>query len=297
MRNRILKAPLAAVIGLLALLAIPAVAQAHTSTAKVACDGKVTIDFTSFASGSNTVHYEIGVNGSATAGSKTFGSSTQVIASTGTQLYNGDRVTVTTWWDASETADHHSQAKKTVLDTTIANCGDKPPPPPPVYDCDGNPLPPGSTPPTPEECNPPVTPPVTPPADTPPADTPPADTPPAGTPPADTPPAASGNVLPEQVVSGRARLRGPSGCVKQAFRARVSGRSISSVTFYVDGKRIKRVAGGSASARINPSRYGFGRHRVVALVRFTAESGTAARRLPLTFRRCAQGAVAPRFTG
>ena len=28
-----------------------------------------------------------------------------------------------------------------------------------------------------------------------------------------------------------------------------------------------------------------------------AESGTKARRLPLTFRRCAQGAVAPRFTG
>jgi hypothetical protein len=30
---------------------------------------------------------------------------------------------------------------------------------------------------------------------------------------------------------------------------------------------------------------------------FTAASGTAARNLPLTFRRCAQGAVAPRFTG
>ena len=46
-----------------------------------------------------------------------------------------------------------------------------------------------------------------------------------------------------------------------------------------------------------PDRYGFGRHRVVARVRFTAESGTRALRLPLTFRRCAQGTVAPRFTG
>src|SRR5829696_9064543 len=77
----------------------------------------------------------------------------------------------------------------------------------------------------------PATPPVTPPV-----------TPPAGTPPAGTPP-AGGAVLPEQVVSGRAALRGPSGCVKQAFRARVSGRSIASVTFFMDGRRLKQVSG------------------------------------------------------
>jgi hypothetical protein len=48
---------------------------------------------------------------------------------------------------------------------------------------------------------------------------------------------------------------------------------------------------------VNPKRYGFGRHKIVARVQFTPASGTAARKLPLTFRRCAQGAVAPRFTG
>jgi len=49
--------------------------------------------------------------------------------------------------------------------------------------------------------------------------------------------------------------------------------------------------------RITPDRHGFGRHRVVARVRFTAGSGTRALRLSLTFCRGAQGTVAPRFTG
>jgi hypothetical protein len=48
---------------------------------------------------------------------------------------------------------------------------------------------------------------------------------------------------------------------------------------------------------VRPGRYGFGRHKIVARVRFTEASGTKARTLPLTFRRCAQGTVGPRFTG
>ena len=108
-----------------------------------------------------------------------------------------------------------------------------------------------------------------------------------------------GGVLPETNASGIARLRGPSGCVKQAFKASVRGRSIASVTFFVDGKLAKKFTGTRSvySIKVNPRRYGFGRHRVVARVTFVAESGTQARRLPLTFRRCAQGTIAPRFTG
>jgi hypothetical protein len=132
-----------------------------------------------------------------------------------------------------------------------------------------------------------------PPPNTPP-NTPPSVTP-DSVPPGTTP---DGEVLPETILSGRAQLRGPSGCVKQAFKARVAGRSIASVTFYVDGRKVKKVGRGKAfTLTVNPARYGLGRHKVVALVRFTAASGTKARRLPLTFRRCAQGAVAPRFTG
>ncbi|HYI20184.1 MAG TPA: hypothetical protein VD836_15815 [Solirubrobacteraceae bacterium] len=134
----------------------------------------------------------------------------------------------------------------------------------------------------------PPVPPVTPPVENPPVTNPPVVTPPPG-----------GGQLPEEVVSGRARLRGPSGCVKQAFRARVSGREIRSVAFFVDGKLVKQINTRKSvyTVKIRPNQYGFGRHRVIARVRFTAESGTSARRLPLTFRRCGRGAVAPRFTG
>ncbi len=112
-------------------------------------------------------------------------------------------------------------------------------------------------------------------------------------------PAAGGGVLPDTIASGIARLRGPSGCVKQAFKASVRGRSIASVAFFVDGKPAKRFTGTRAvyTIKVNPRRYGFGRHRVVARVKFVAGSGTKARRLPLTFRRCARGTIAPRFTG
>ena len=79
----------------------------------------------------------------------------------------------------------------------------------------------------------------------------------------------------------------------------MSGRSIAAVAFFVDGKLVKRFNNQRAryAIKVKPGKYGFGRHRVVARVTFSTESGTAARRLPLTFRRCAQGAVEPRFTG
>ena len=115
---------------------------------------------------------------------------------------------------------------------------------------------------------------------------------PSGTPP-------SGGALPETTLSGIARLRGESGCVEQTFRARVTGRSIASVAFFLDGRLVKRFRGERArySVKVRPARLGFGRHKVIARVRFTAESGTSARALRMMFRRCAQGAVAPRFTG
>ena len=139
---------------------------------------------------------------------------------------------------------------------------------------------------------------VPPPGEEPPVDEPPVDTPPAGKPPVGGE-APDGEVLPVATRSGRARLLGPSGCLRQAFRARVSGREITSVTFTLDGRVLKRIKGKRAtySVRVQPNRYGFGRHKLVARVTFTNASGTKARKLPLTFRRCAQGPVAPRFTG
>jgi hypothetical protein len=112
-----------------------------------------------------------------------------------------------------------------------------------------------------------------------------------------TPPGAG--VLPETVASGLARLRGPSGCVKRTFPVRVIGRSIASVSFRLDGKLIKRFTSTRSTyvIKVKPRKYGFGRHRIIARVTFLTASGTKARRLPLTFRRCGRGTIAPRFTG
>jgi hypothetical protein len=115
-------------------------------------------------------------------------------------------------------------------------------------------------------------------------------------------PTALSAVLPETIVNGTARLRGPSGCVKGKFKATVRGSRISRVTFFVDGKRFKRLTaptgeGSRFTVRINPKGRGFGVHRVTARVEFVEASQTKTRTLRLSFQRCKKQVVKPRFTG
>ena len=102
-------------------------------------------------------------------------------------------------------------------------------------------------------------------------------------------------------VSGQARLRAPDECVDKSFRAAVTGRSISRVTYYLNGRVLKRVeaTAGRTSFPVTVSPRGLGRgpQRLVATVVFTPESATRPRTLPFTFHRCARAAQAPRFTG
>ena len=110
-------------------------------------------------------------------------------------------------------------------------------------------------------------------------------------------------VLPEpEIINGAARLRGPSGCVKGPFTATVRGSRIARVTFFVDGKRFKRITapngeGSRFTVKINPRGRGFGVHRVTARVEFAAASQTKSRTLRLSFQRCRKQVVKPRFTG
>jgi hypothetical protein len=127
---------------------------------------------------------------------------------------------------------------------------------------------------------------------------PPSDPP---TTPPTSQPNGGGAVLPEEVVSGAARMRGPSGCVSKRFNATVRGRQIARVTFFVDGRKVKRVNAKSGQRvfklGISPTKFGKGIHRVTAKVVFKQASGTKARTLRLSFQRCARQVVAPRFTG
>jgi hypothetical protein len=107
-------------------------------------------------------------------------------------------------------------------------------------------------------------------------------------------------VLPGDIVSGFARLRGPSGCVKQAFNATVRGRRIARVTFYVDGEQRKRIVAKRGQRvfrlKVRPGS-AVGVHRVTARVVFKAGSRTKPRTLRLSYRRCAPQVVTPQFTG
>jgi hypothetical protein len=113
-------------------------------------------------------------------------------------------------------------------------------------------------------------------------------------------PVPSGTPAPADTAGASARLRGPRRCVDNAFRARVSGRQISRVTFFVDAKRrrtINATAGQTVfSLRINPARQNLGVHRITAKVRFT-DSAAKSRTLRLVYQRCSKAAVSPRFTG
>lgn len=92
--------------------------------------------------------------------------------------------------------------------------------------------------------------------------------------------------------SGIARLglRGP--CVKNSFEARVTGRSISRVVFFLDGRRVRSVSEAPFATRIAPTKPG--RHQVRAQVTFLPDSRTKARTLQFAFERCAPKV---RFTG
>jgi Ice-binding-like/Bacterial Ig domain len=101
--------------------------------------------------------------------------------------------------------------------------------------------------------------------------------------------------------SATARLRGPQRCVEGAFTAKVTGRHIAQVTFFVDGvrRRIVRSRAGRSvfSLRVDSAGQSVAAHRVTARVRFTTASGARTRTLRLVYQRCSTAAVRPRFTG
>jgi hypothetical protein len=116
-----------------------------------------------------------------------------------------------------------------------------------------------------------------------------------------------GNAPPAQIIAteratpGSARLLGPSGCAAKAFTARVRGTKVKTVTFVLDGKMIKRFTktkkSGIYPVRINPQKMQIGVHRLVVSVTFQKGSGTKAKKLRLSFQRCARKLAVPRFTG
>jgi hypothetical protein len=136
-----------------------------------------------------------------------------------------------------------------------------------------------------------------------PASTPPAGAPGAGNNRPGAPGAGSTTGTPGTgaMTGASARLSGPRRCVRGPFRARVRGREITQVTFFVDAKRRRTVHATSGrrvfSLRVNPLGQNYGVHRITAKVRFTANSGAKTRTLRLVYQRCSTVPARPRFTG
>ncbi len=101
--------------------------------------------------------------------------------------------------------------------------------------------------------------------------------------------------------AGRATLTGPSGRVRKAFDVTVTGREIQSVTFYLDGRRIRTVRAKAGRKKfkvtINPRGQSRRVHRVTARIGFSKESGSATTVRRMTYRTTTAVTRAPRFTG
>jgi hypothetical protein len=97
------------------------------------------------------------------------------------------------------------------------------------------------------------------------------------------------------IIHGSAKLASKVGCVTGRFTASVRGTQVATITFYVDGHKVKTVKGSAGSLNVIASKYKIGVHRITAVVTFTASSYTAPRTLKSTFFRCAP--PKPAFTG
>lgn len=118
------------------------------------------------------------------------------------------------------------------------------------------------------------------------------------------PPAPVGDVIAVGTPDiASARIASRSGCQRRAFSVRVSGKSITSVEFRVDNRRVRTLTRPDKRGRyvykLDPRKFDPGSHRVTARVTFSPTTGTTARTLRSTFRRCAAVSrrVSPRFTG
>jgi curli biogenesis system outer membrane secretion channel CsgG len=101
------------------------------------------------------------------------------------------------------------------------------------------------------------------------------------------------------VVHGSANLRTSQCLVANRAKASVSGKAISSVAFYVDGKKVKTVSSPDSSGRfaftMSCSHLSVGTHRARAAVSF--QSGASPKTKTLMFQITRVSAVSPQFAG
>jgi len=100
-------------------------------------------------------------------------------------------------------------------------------------------------------------------------------------------------------------LKGPRGCVRSSFHASIRSAGVASVTFYLDGHKLKKLTahsahGGLLSIAIDPTKLRVGAHRLQAKITMIKAS-TAAKAVQasrsLTIVRCRSTVGTPHFAG
>jgi hypothetical protein len=255
------------VLALLALACSPAAALAHTGAATVSCTG-AEFSFVKFQAGSNTVNYEVTVDGT-TAAEGTYvldqAGGTQGHLSVPLAIYDTHQVKAFAWWGPAGTVDGHTRP------ATSPPLADK------LVHCAAAPLP--------------ITTPVVPVAPA------PAAAVPAAAAPTPTPTVV---VAGERVVSIPApRLHVQAACAATHARVTVAAAQMRTVRFSVAGRPARTVdvaAGRRSVTTLVPLRRG-GPAAQKVTTRITFRNGTRARTLVAVARRCSSAAVAPKFTG
>jgi hypothetical protein len=137
-----------------------------------------------------------------------------------------------------------------------------------------------------------------PPPGPPPPGSPPPGSPPPVTPPptAPAPPSGSTQAAGTNVARSSARIVAPHSCVSRRFTVVVRGGRVQSVTFFVNGRRVRTLTARARRFSVTLPRPVVVTH-VVARVRFTASVTPRTRTVRATIRRCSQRAVRPKFTG
>ncbi len=111
---------------------------------------------------------------------------------------------------------------------------------------------------------------------------------------------SGGTSAPRATPRGVARLSTPAGAVHGPFLATVTGRSVASVRFYVDGRRVATVEAKRGRTRFS-HRIAVGRdgrvHRLTVRIRFTGPGGGGTTTVHRTFRRIQRRTGPPRFAG
>jgi hypothetical protein len=101
------------------------------------------------------------------------------------------------------------------------------------------------------------------------------------------------------------RLKGPQGCVRSSFRASVKSAHVASITFYMDGHKLRTLSAKNArkgllSIAIDPTSLHVGPHKLSAKITMVKTSPTG-KALKGTRRRtvlrCHPAVVTPKFTG